>query len=229
MIQYYPFELLPLPYLYDALEPHIDTETLFFHHSRHLKTYVDSLNRLLKPHPEFQEWTLERLLMENKSLPEEIRQDVWNLAGAVYSHQFFFAELTPNSTKLSGKLKDALLLDFDTWEAFYEIFFETALKLFRLRLALAGRRPAGKAESAFSAQSGHAPPERVYSHPQSRSLGARLLSEAQRRPRRLCKSLVPGRKLVRGRTPLPGRAPGNRSARPPSVLRQVRKGAAASI
>ena len=130
MIQYYPFELLPLPYLYDALEPHIDTETLFFHHSRHLKTYVDSLNRLLKPHPEFQEWTLERLLMENKSLQEEIRQDVWNLAGAVYSHQFFFAELTPNSTKLSGKLKDALLLDFDTWEAFYEIFFETALKLF---------------------------------------------------------------------------------------------------
>ena len=51
MIQCYPFELLPLPYLYDALEPHIDTETMFFHHSRHLKTYVDNLNRLLKPYP----------------------------------------------------------------------------------------------------------------------------------------------------------------------------------
>ncbi len=130
MIQYYPFELLPLPYLYDALEPHMDTETMFYHHSRLLKTDVDNLNRLLKPYPEFQEWALERLLTENKSLPGEIRQGVWNHAGGVYSHQFFFGEMTPNSTKLSGKLKDAVLLDFDTWEAFYEIFFETALKLF---------------------------------------------------------------------------------------------------
>ena len=130
MIQCYPFELLPLPYLYDALEPHIDTETMFFHHSRHLKTYVDNLNRLLKPYPEFHEWTLERLLLENKKLPEEIRQGVWNNAGAVYSHQFFFTGMTPNSTKLSGKLKDALFLDFKSWEDFYEVFFEMALKLF---------------------------------------------------------------------------------------------------
>ena len=111
MIQYYPFELLPLPYLYDALEPHMDTETMFYHHSRLLKTDVDNLNRLLKPYPEFQEWALERLLTENKSLPGEIRQGVWNHAGGVYSHQFFFGEMTPNSTKLSGKLKDAVLLD----------------------------------------------------------------------------------------------------------------------
>ncbi len=130
MIQCYPFELLPLPWLYDALEPHMDTETMFFHHSRHLKTYVDNLNRLLKPYPAFHDWTLERLLTENKSLPEEIRQDVRNNAGGVYSHQFFFSGMTPNSTKLSGKLKNALLLDFDTWEAFYEVVFEMSLKLF---------------------------------------------------------------------------------------------------
>ena len=59
-VQHYPFELLPLPYLYDSLEPHIDTETMYLHHSRHLRAYVDNLNRLLKPYPEFHDWTLER-------------------------------------------------------------------------------------------------------------------------------------------------------------------------
>ena len=58
IIQHYPFELLPLPYLYDALEPLIDTETMFFHHSRHLRTYTENLNRILGPYPEFHDWPL---------------------------------------------------------------------------------------------------------------------------------------------------------------------------
>ena len=130
MIQHYPFELLPLPYLYDSLEPHIDTETMFFHHSKHLRTYVDNLNRLLKPYQELHDWPLERLLLENQKLPEEIRQGVWNNAGGVYNHQLYFAGMSPKPTELHGKLKDALLLDFPSWEDFYETFFEMALKLF---------------------------------------------------------------------------------------------------
>ena len=145
IMQHYPFELLPLPYLYDSLEPHIDTETMYLHHSRHLRTYVDNLNRLLKPYPEFHDWTLERLILasrdtrpsgfagnpsENKKLPEDIRQGVWNNAGGVYNHQFYFAGMTPKHTELSGKLKDALYLDFETWDDFYEAFFEMALKVF---------------------------------------------------------------------------------------------------
>ena len=129
-VQHYPFELLPLPYLYDSLEPHIDTETMYLHHSRHLRAYVDNLNRLLKPYPEFHDWTLERLILENKKLPEDIRQGVWNNGGGVYNHQFYFAGMTPKHTELSGKLKDALYLDFETWDDFYEAFFEMALKIF---------------------------------------------------------------------------------------------------
>ena len=125
-----PLELLPLPYLYDSLEPHIDTETMYLHHSRHLRAYVDNLNRLLKPYPEFHDWTLERLILENKKLPEDIRQGVWNNGGGVYNHQFYFAGMTPKHTELSGKLKDALYLDFETWDDFYEAFFEMALKIF---------------------------------------------------------------------------------------------------
>lgn len=129
-IQHYPFELLPLPYLYDALEPHIDAETMFYHHAKHLRTYVDNLNQLLKPYPAFHEWTLERLILENQELPGDIQKGVWNNAGAVYNHQFYFAGMSPKPSALGGKLKSALLLDFRTWEEFYEIFLEMALKLF---------------------------------------------------------------------------------------------------
>ncbi|MCI8862914.1 MAG: superoxide dismutase [Lachnospiraceae bacterium] len=130
MIQHYPFEVLPLPYLYDSLEPNINMETMFFHHSKHLAAYVDNLNALLRPYPQFHEWTLERLLLENQKLPEDIRTKVWNNAGGVYNHQLYFAGMSPNPTHLLGKLKDALLLDFGTWESFYEIFFQMAVELF---------------------------------------------------------------------------------------------------
>ena len=73
MIQHYPFEVLPLPYLYDSLEPNINMETMFFHHSKHLAAYVDNLNALLRPYPQFHEWTLERLLLENQELLEQCR------------------------------------------------------------------------------------------------------------------------------------------------------------
>ena len=49
----YPFELLPLPYAYDALEPYIDTETMRFHHDRHLKIYVDNLNKAPGENPPY--------------------------------------------------------------------------------------------------------------------------------------------------------------------------------
>lgn len=130
MKQHYPFELLPLPYLYDALEPHIDTETLFYHHSKHQRAYVENLNKTLASYPEYHEWSLERLLTENKKLPEEIREDVRKNAGGVYNHQLYFAGMSPNRTYLSGKLKDAMLLDFPSWESFYDTFFQMAMKLF---------------------------------------------------------------------------------------------------
>ncbi|MCI9250462.1 MAG: superoxide dismutase [Lachnospiraceae bacterium] len=130
MIQHYPFEVLPLPYLYDSLEPNINMETMFFHHSKHLAAYVDNLNALLRPYPQFHEWTLERLLLENQELPEDIRTKVRNNAGGVYNHQLYFAGMSPNPTHLLGKLKDALLLDFGTWESFYETFFQMAVELF---------------------------------------------------------------------------------------------------
>ena len=130
MLQTYPFELLPLPYHYDALEPSIDAETMFLHHSRHQKTYVDNLNKALAPYTEYHDWSLERLITENKKLPEEIRENVRKNAGGVYNHQFYFAGMSPAKTYLSGKLKDAYLLDFPSWETFYDTFSRMALEVF---------------------------------------------------------------------------------------------------
>lgn len=130
MIQHYPFQVFPLPYLYDSLEPYINMETMYFHHSKHLAAYVDNLNSLIGPYPQFHDWTLERLLLENQQLPEDIRTGVWNNAGGVYNHELYFAGMSPNATELQGKLKDSLLLDFGTWENFYNSFSQEALKLF---------------------------------------------------------------------------------------------------
>ena len=62
--QHYPFQLEPLPYSYDALEPFIDQSTLHFHHDKHLQTYVDNLNKTLAPFPQLHNKTLEELLLQ---------------------------------------------------------------------------------------------------------------------------------------------------------------------
>lgn len=130
MNQHYPFELLPLPYLYDALEPHVDMETMYFHHAKHLRSYIEKLNQALAPYPEYHNQTLERLLLHPGELPIEIREEVKRNAGGVYNHEFFFEGMTPGPRELCGQLKDALTLDFSCYRAFEVEFFERAMDLF---------------------------------------------------------------------------------------------------
>ena len=130
MPQHYPFELLPLPYLYDSLEPAIDMETMYFHHTKHLRSYIDGLNQALAPYPQYHSWTLERLLLHLHELPEEIREDVRKNAGGVYNHQFYFNGMSPSPSEPQGQLKEALLLDFGSYDAFLNKFTEMAMKLF---------------------------------------------------------------------------------------------------
>ena len=91
----YPFEVPALPYAYDALEPYIDKETMHFHHDKHLKAYVDNLNKALESHPEYHSWTLERLLAELDQLPEAVRTAVRNNGGGVYNHDLYFDLMSP--------------------------------------------------------------------------------------------------------------------------------------
>lgn len=97
MHQTYPFQLLPLPYPENGLEPNISQETLSFHHGKHLKTYVDNLNKIIEPYPMYHSWTLEALITYYYLLPQEIQIPVRNNAGGVYNHDLYFSNLKPLS------------------------------------------------------------------------------------------------------------------------------------
>ena len=91
----YPFSLPKLPYAYDALEPYIDADTMYFHHDKHFQAYVDNLNAALEGYPVFQSWSLEQLLGGLEALPEGLRTAVRNNGGGVYNHWLYFDLMTP--------------------------------------------------------------------------------------------------------------------------------------
>lgn len=103
----YPFRLPRLLYSYSALEPYIDRRTMFFHHDRHMQTYVDQLNKALADYPEYHSWTLEELLRRLHELPEALRTQVRNNGGGVYNHDLYFDLLAPAGQKFPPELAEA--------------------------------------------------------------------------------------------------------------------------
>ena len=103
----YPFSVPDLPYAYDALEPYIDADTMHFHHDKHLKAYVDNLNKALEANPAYQSWTLERLLADLDQLPEGMRTAVRNNGGGVYNHDLYFELMTPEAQEMPAAVADA--------------------------------------------------------------------------------------------------------------------------
>jgi len=128
----YPFQLVPLPYAYNALEPYIDEKTMHLHHDAHLQTYVNNLNAVLKDHPMLHSWTLEQLLAYSDMLPEEIHTAVINNGGGVYNHNFYFANMQPHAqqTALSGNLLHAINSEFGSYDNFKAKFKQQALAVF---------------------------------------------------------------------------------------------------
>src|SRR2546428_13399020 len=82
-------ELPPLPYAYDALEPHYDRETLQLHHDKHHKAYVEKLNHALEKHEDLASKEVEDLLRDPDAIPRNIRSAVMNNAGGHFNHSFF--------------------------------------------------------------------------------------------------------------------------------------------
>lgn len=130
-MQHYPFTLEPLPYNYTALEPFIDEKTMHIHHDKHLQTYVNNLNAALKDYPDYQTWSLEKLLKNVNWLPEEIRTPVKNNAGGVYNHEFYFNNLSADrDTQPSQELAEQIDRDFGSIDSFKEQFKKAALGVF---------------------------------------------------------------------------------------------------
>jgi superoxide dismutase, Fe-Mn family len=101
-------ELPPLPYAFDALEPHIDAQTMQIHHDRHHQTYVNNLNAALEKHPELANRDLEDLLRNLSSVPEDIRTAVRNNGGGHHNHSLFWQIMGPNGGSPSGGIAQAL-------------------------------------------------------------------------------------------------------------------------
>ena len=123
------FELPPLKYAYDSLEPWIDKETMIIHHDKHHKAYIDNLNKALVGHEELQNREIEWLLKNPDSISSQIRNQVKNNGGGHYNHSFFWTCLKKN-TKPSGELLRAIVRDFGGYEGFITQFKQNAVSHF---------------------------------------------------------------------------------------------------
>lgn len=127
----YKFINTPLPYPYNALEPYIDEKTMWLHHNRHLQTYIDNLNNALSKNPALWNWTLEELITNTASLPEDIRTAVAHNGGGVFNHQFYFSNLAnPAPQQPFGNLNEGIRNKFRTYVSFQAQFKEAALSVF---------------------------------------------------------------------------------------------------
>jgi superoxide dismutase, Fe-Mn family len=106
-------QLPPLPYPYEALEPHISKETMEFHHDKHHATYVTNLNNALKDQPDLQGKSIEELISKLDAVPEAIRTAVRNNGGGHANHTLFWEIMTPGGAKEpTGALGDAITKAF---------------------------------------------------------------------------------------------------------------------
>lgn len=126
-----PHALLPLPYAFDALEPHIDAKTMEIHYTKHHQTYVDKLNEALAKHPDLEGKTVEELVADLEMVPEDIRTAVRNHGGGHLNHMLFWQTLAPASGgQPGGKLKEAIDAAFGSFDAFKEKFTAAAIGRF---------------------------------------------------------------------------------------------------
>ena len=124
-------ELPDLPYDYGALEPHIDAETMRIHHSKHHQGYVNNLNAALEKHPELADKSLEELLGDLDSVPEDVRTAVRNNGGGHANHSLFWPCMAPGSGGTpSGELADAIDSAFGSFDAFADTFSKAAATRF---------------------------------------------------------------------------------------------------
>ena len=112
-------ELAPLPYAFDALEPHIDAQTMQIHHGKHHAAYVNNLNAALEKFPELQGKSAEDLIKDLTAVPEAIRTAVRNNGGGHVNHTMFWQLMGPNGGGApTGKVADAINGAFGSFDAF---------------------------------------------------------------------------------------------------------------
>jgi Fe-Mn family superoxide dismutase len=137
--------LPPLPYAYDALEPHIDARTMEIHHTKHHQAYIDKLNAALEGLSELQALPVEELLRNISKVPEDKRQAVINNGGGHANHTHFWKWMAPNAGgEPGGALADAINSTFGSFAQFQEQFAAQATNRFGSGWAWLGFDATGK-------------------------------------------------------------------------------------
>jgi len=125
------FELPELPYAFDALEKAIDARTMEIHHGKHHAAYVNNLNAALEKYPDLASKSVEDLLREINSIPEDIRTAVRNNAGGHANHSMFWKIMSPNGGGApTGAIAEVIEKHFGGFDAFKEKFNDAGAKRF---------------------------------------------------------------------------------------------------
>ncbi len=118
------FELPKLPYAVDALEPYIDAQTMTIHHDKHHAAYITNLNAAIEKHPDLGKKSLEALLKDLNTVPEDIRTAVRNHGGGTWNHSMFWEIMAPKAGGAPkgdlAKALDAAFGSFDKFKAEFE-------------------------------------------------------------------------------------------------------------
>jgi Fe-Mn family superoxide dismutase len=121
----------PLPYPYNSLEPFIDEQTMQIHHDKHHAAYVNNLNAALEQAPELQSKSVEELIKDLNSVPENIRTAVRNNGGGHVNHTMFWEIMGPNAGgQPTGALADAINQAFGSFDSFKEQFAKAGVGRF---------------------------------------------------------------------------------------------------
>jgi Fe-Mn family superoxide dismutase len=126
-----PFTVPDLTYPYDALEPHIDKETMTLHHDKHHAAYVTNLNAAIEKHPELANKSAYELIGNLNAVPEDIRTAVRNNGGGHVNHTMFWTIMGPRGGgEPKGALGDAIKSTFGDFETFKNQLNDAGLKQF---------------------------------------------------------------------------------------------------
>lgn len=125
------FVQAPLPYSYNALEPHVDAQTMEIHYTKHHAAYLTNLKAALEKYPDWAARPFAEILGNISRLPEDIRTAVRNNGGGHWNHQFFWPLMTPESTQQPvGELAKAIDQTFGGFASFQEKFTQAAMGRF---------------------------------------------------------------------------------------------------
>jgi Fe-Mn family superoxide dismutase len=116
------YEVPPLPYAYNALEPHIDEQTMHLHHDKHHAAYVTKLNGAVEKYPDLAKKSPEELIRNLSTLPEDVRGVVRNNGGGHVNHTMFWQIMGPKGGNPTGAIADAITKAFGGFDAFKEKF-----------------------------------------------------------------------------------------------------------